>query len=160
MQLTKRLHRLLVLGPRGHGKPVDRETWDAQYREGYWDHLSSIHELARYATLAAYTDSLHRGADVLDVGSGGGELLRLLERYSVNEYLGIDLSATAIDLLREMPEDEIRKRNRDLLANVRLFFAAPRQVLGYRPAYDFASGMDLTGAYLRWAYPGAPRGEE
>lgn len=100
MRLTSRLHRLLVLGPRGYGKPVDRDVWDSQYEEGYWDHLSSIHELARYATLAAYTDFLHSAADVLDVGSGRGELLRLLERYNVNKYLGIDVSAKAVALAK------------------------------------------------------------
>lgn len=178
---------------------------------------------------AVYVDdvvsSLLLAAEV-DAAVGERFLVSGSDAITWHEFYQAHQDSLGVDSLRAMPEEEIRKQSRDLLANVRLFFAAPkkailkypalhrsliklyelmpeslmepalrlyfyqkkgervetflptdqdlamyksrsrvstdkaRQVLGYRPSYDFASGMDLTGAYLRWAYPGAPRGEE
>jgi nucleoside-diphosphate-sugar epimerase len=37
-----------------------------------------------------------------------------------------------------------------------VYAAKARRVLGFRPRYDFAAGMEPTARYLRWAYGDAP----
>lgn len=89
---------LLAGFPRRY-REIARSSWDEQYAHGEWDYLRSIREAARYALIAGYCRYLSSSAAVLDVGCGEGLLQRLLcPHYS--RYLGIDLSAIAIERAR------------------------------------------------------------
>jgi SAM-dependent methyltransferase len=82
------------------GRPIPRETWDHQYREGAWESLDSMDELGHYMVIAGYIQYLFVSPTVLDVGCGPGRLGELLEAFACKSYLGIDLSTEAIKQAR------------------------------------------------------------
>lgn len=106
--LARALRRLkyeLLDAPRGMGRSVDAEVWDAQYRAGTWDHLHGERELAHYACILEFIR--RRGAapatlGVLDVGCGDGRLIALLAREGIGRYLGIDVSSVAVERARSL----------------------------------------------------------
>jgi 2-polyprenyl-3-methyl-5-hydroxy-6-metoxy-1,4-benzoquinol methylase len=90
----------LFLGPRGIGRPVSTATWDAQYRSGHWSNFDSTDEMPRYAIIAAYIRRHGNTPAVLDVGCGNGRLLQDLDRGSLGHFVGLDVSAEAIEQAR------------------------------------------------------------
>jgi len=85
--------------------PRPRETWDAQYRNGEWAFLSELGQISRYAVLAAYVHESLPGARVMDVGCGSGRLFHLFRSFGYTRFVGVDLSAAALEPLRSL-EDE------------------------------------------------------
>lgn len=79
-----------------YGRAVPQETWDRQYREGAWEFLGSIGELAHYMVIAGYVHYLFKSPTILDLGCGQGRLLEYLAAFPFKSYLGIDLSSEAI----------------------------------------------------------------
>jgi 2-polyprenyl-6-hydroxyphenyl methylase/3-demethylubiquinone-9 3-methyltransferase len=80
----------------GAGHPVSAEQWEDEYNNGSWEKMHDIAEIGRYAIIAAYIRKLRPDARILDVGCGEGILLSFLLGDTYSEYLGIDLSQTAI----------------------------------------------------------------
>ena len=99
---------------RDRGRPIRRETWDHQYREGAWESLDSIDELGHYMVIAGYIHYLCVSPTVLDVGCGPGRLGELLEAFTCKSYLGIDLSPEAIKQARLRATTRARFRVADL----------------------------------------------
>ena len=100
----------IFLGPRGYGRPVPADAWECQYRVGHWDIFESSDELPRYALIAAYVRNHPVPPAVLDVGCGYGRLLAELEGFPLREYVGIDLSAEAINKARARERDRERDK--------------------------------------------------
>ena len=86
-----------AMTPSDYGRPLPRGTWDRQYREGALEFLDSIGELAHYMVIAGYVHYLFKSPTILDVGCGHGRLADLLEAFSFESYVGIDLSPEAIE---------------------------------------------------------------
>jgi SAM-dependent methyltransferase len=86
-------------GNKGAATPVTAETWDSQYREGTWAHLAGLRETSRYGAIVGYVTSLAPRGSILDVGCGEGVLFERLQPYGYDRYVGIDLSAVAVDAL-------------------------------------------------------------
>ncbi|HSD51585.1 MAG TPA: class I SAM-dependent methyltransferase [Candidatus Methylomirabilis sp.] len=97
-----------------YGRPVPRETWDRQYRDGTWEWLGSIDEFAHYMVVAGYVRYLFASPTILDVGCGQGRLAELLAAASLTRYLGIDLSTEAIQVARRRVRTRARFRVADL----------------------------------------------
>jgi 2-polyprenyl-3-methyl-5-hydroxy-6-metoxy-1,4-benzoquinol methylase len=97
-----------------HGRPIPRETWDRQYREGTWEDLDSIDQFAHYMVIAGYVHYFCKSPKILDVGCGRGRLAELLALSSFKSYLGIDFSAEAIKRARLRGGNHIRFRVADL----------------------------------------------
>ena len=70
-------------------------NWDATFRAGQWDYLSSLGEMPRYAVIAGYIRSFKRNGTVLDAGCGQGVLFDHLNGDAIM-YSGFDVSETAI----------------------------------------------------------------
>jgi SAM-dependent methyltransferase len=100
--------------PPDRGRPIPRETWDRQYREGAWQSLDSIDELGHYMVIAGYIHHLFESPTVLDVGCGPGRLGELVEAFACKCYLGIDLSPEAIRQARLRATAHARFRVADL----------------------------------------------
>ena len=84
-------------GATGRGDaPVSKEIWEEQYRQGGWEFMRRLDELARYSVIAGYLHHLAPGGSVLDVGSGEGLLADHLRPFGYSRYLGVDLSEAAI----------------------------------------------------------------
>jgi len=76
--------------------PLRKETWEEQYRQGGWEFMRRLDEVARYSVIAGYLHHLRPGGSVLDVGSGEGLLADHLRPFGYSRYLGVDLAETAI----------------------------------------------------------------
>ncbi len=83
-------------------RPV--ELWDREFSSGAWRHLESAAEMPRYAVIAGYFQQAANGpagnGAVLDVGCGAGLLQPWLRRVGYSGYVGVDLSAAAIEQAR------------------------------------------------------------
>jgi SAM-dependent methyltransferase len=86
------------LGRFGGGDPApSAAVWDAQYAAGRWDYLGALPELARFSVLAGYLRHFKPGGAILDVGCGEGTLAKRLSVGDYRRYVGVDLSAAAIE---------------------------------------------------------------
>jgi 2-polyprenyl-3-methyl-5-hydroxy-6-metoxy-1,4-benzoquinol methylase len=84
-----------------------RADWDATFRNGQWDHLSSLGEMPRYALIAGYIRKFKRDGMVLDAGCGQGILFDYLDVGSI-AYSGFDVSEAAIARARRRaPEAQL-----------------------------------------------------
>jgi 2-polyprenyl-3-methyl-5-hydroxy-6-metoxy-1,4-benzoquinol methylase len=81
-------------------------AWDRQYAAGRWSYLEQLPELARYSVLTGYIAHLKPYAAVLDVGCGEGVLLKRLSPHGYRRYLGVDLSAVAIEKLQDRRDEK------------------------------------------------------
>lgn len=72
------------------------EYWDKTYLAGRWDFLFSPDELGHYLLLQGYIVHVCRARRVLDAGCGAGRLLELLLPYSLDRYVGFDVSSEAL----------------------------------------------------------------
>jgi 2-polyprenyl-3-methyl-5-hydroxy-6-metoxy-1,4-benzoquinol methylase len=73
-----------------------RERWEEEYASGHWDYLRTLEQAPRYRHIAGCCEHFRPGGSVLDVGCGDGVLQEILAP-GYSRYLGIDLSAEAID---------------------------------------------------------------
>lgn len=76
--------------------PLSKEAWEEQYRQGGWDFMRRLDEVARYSVIAGFLHHLKPGGSVLDVGSGEGLLADHLRPLGYSRFLGVDLSEAAI----------------------------------------------------------------
>jgi 2-polyprenyl-3-methyl-5-hydroxy-6-metoxy-1,4-benzoquinol methylase len=85
---------------RGKGDtPIPKTLWEQQYGSGHWDFLNTLGELPRFGVLVAYLRELKPGGALLDIGCGEGLLYTRLQPFTA-PYLGLDISAAAIDRAR------------------------------------------------------------
>jgi len=87
------------LGPRQ--RPLPASSWETQYEGGGWDYLYEIGEIAHYMAIVGYSLYGGKRPDVLDIGCGQGRLAELMDRSRFGRYLGVDLSANAIQQARQ-----------------------------------------------------------
>jgi 2-polyprenyl-6-hydroxyphenyl methylase/3-demethylubiquinone-9 3-methyltransferase len=76
--------------------PLGKQAWEDQYRQGGWEFMRRLDEVARYSVIAGYLHHLKPGGSVLDVGSGEGLLADHLRPLGYSRFLGVDLSEAAI----------------------------------------------------------------
>ncbi len=88
---------------RGKGDtPIPKTLWEHQYQTGHWDFLHTLGELGRFSVLVGYLHELKPIGAVLDIGCGEGLLFKRLQTTSCPQYLGLDISAAAIEKARAM----------------------------------------------------------
>jgi len=87
---------LMPLRDRPYMVGVDATCWDSEHSAGKWDYLSSIAEEGHHLIIASYMHRLKPNSRVLDVGCGQGVLNTILRRFGYANYIGIDISETAI----------------------------------------------------------------
>ena len=80
--------------------PLDRATWDREYAAGHWAMLGTLAEMPRYAVIAGYCRSFGDARSLLDVGCGVGKLAGWICQDRPLRYVGVDLSAVAIERAR------------------------------------------------------------
>jgi 2-polyprenyl-6-hydroxyphenyl methylase/3-demethylubiquinone-9 3-methyltransferase len=79
------------------------ERWTDAYGSGALEYYGTLDELARYSLLVGYVGFFFpAGPDrtaprILDVGCGTGLLRARLEGAGIGEYVGVDLSAAAVE---------------------------------------------------------------
>ena len=74
--------------------------WDREYRAQDWQYLDSLFELPRYSLISGYAQHFRPGGTLLDLGCGEGILARHMQQVGGGPYLGVDISAVAIDRAR------------------------------------------------------------
>lgn len=73
-----------------------REKMDSDYAHGKWDYLRGIGELGRFSILVGYCHFLKPGGRILEIGCGEGILQERLDPARYSRYVGIDISAEAV----------------------------------------------------------------
>jgi SAM-dependent methyltransferase len=97
-KILRRLRYELFDAPRGRGRGWSGEIWDEKFREGSWNHLFSADELGHYMVVLGYVIQFGPPSpSLLDVGCGSGRLLKLLQLAHFGSYMGVDISAIAVD---------------------------------------------------------------
>jgi SAM-dependent methyltransferase len=80
------------------------ERAESEWATGVWDYLGRPHELGRYSLLAGYCRYFGTAdSRILDLGCGEGLLRGQLDSFS--QYLGVDISPTAVDRARQRWQD-------------------------------------------------------
>lgn len=78
------------------------ESWEKEYKSGRWDIFQTSKELPRYSIIVGYYDYyLQKKGKILDVGCGDGTLQQKFPPDSYTSYMGIDISAEAINRAEE-----------------------------------------------------------
>lgn len=94
------------------------ERWAEAYGSGSLDFYGNLDELPRYSVILGYigwsAEVVGRSPRVLDVGCGTGLLRERLAEDAFAEFVGVDVSATAID----EAEARAHPRSRFLLGDV------------------------------------------
>ena len=80
---------------------IPDQRWNREYQSGEWEFLSTTKEVGRYSVILGYCLHFKPTARVLDVGCGTGILAHWLSSAAISSYLGIDLSAAAIEKARQ-----------------------------------------------------------
>jgi 2-polyprenyl-3-methyl-5-hydroxy-6-metoxy-1,4-benzoquinol methylase len=73
-----------------------REKMDSDYAHGKWDYLRGLGELGRFSILVGYCHFLKPGGRILEIGCGEGILQERLDPARYSRYVGVDVSAEAI----------------------------------------------------------------
>ncbi|CAB3709341.1 class I SAM-dependent methyltransferase [Paraburkholderia rhynchosiae] len=92
--------KAVILSPRNTS--ISDKTWNHEYDSGAWDFLSTTKEVGRYSVILGYCLHFKPAARILDVGCGTGILAHWLSSAAISSYLGIDLSAAAIEKARQL----------------------------------------------------------
>ncbi len=93
--LERRVGRLELRVGRGD-TPAAKSIWEQKYAAGRWDYMRELHELPRYAVIAALVHRVAPLGRILDVGCGEGLLVDHLRPLGYGRYTGIDISESAI----------------------------------------------------------------
>jgi 2-polyprenyl-3-methyl-5-hydroxy-6-metoxy-1,4-benzoquinol methylase len=83
---------------------VSLNTWNNQYRSGYWDYLSQTGHSAGLLTVFGYCQIM-RPTTILDVGCGEGLLAEKLKVLPYEKLLGIDISSEAVAMATRVRGD-------------------------------------------------------
>lgn len=86
------MRRLVWRGARALGGAGARWSWDDQFRRGYWAPLR-----ARSRTVVSLVEQLAGGGDVVEFGCGPGFLIEAVDPSVYRSYVGVDLSAVAVE---------------------------------------------------------------
>jgi len=76
--------------------PQPKQEWENDYSVGRWDCLRSEEERPRYSVILGFCLHARRNKRILDAGCGNAILLDYLKSCGYENYLGIDISETAI----------------------------------------------------------------
>lgn len=86
----------------------DQARWDREYASGGWEWLKGHDERVHNHIIAAYCARFGPDAAILDVGCGEGVLHDMLARAGYRQYVGIDLSPTAIERMASRHDSRTR----------------------------------------------------
>lgn len=80
-------------------------TWDREYTSGEWERLDADSELGRYAIVFAHVCRQSAKPSVLDIGCGPGRLLKMIARIDYDAYVGLDVSAEAVQRAQALGQE-------------------------------------------------------
>jgi SAM-dependent methyltransferase len=86
--------------------PAAKSTWEQKYTDGRWDFMRELHELPRYAVIAALVHRVAPAGRILDVGCGEGLLVDHLRPLGYGRYTGTDISEAAISAATKARADD------------------------------------------------------
>lgn len=145
------LSRLL---PPRQTAPPDRDRWNDEYQNSGWDWLSDVGQTPHNYVIAGYCIRLRPRPAILDVGCGEGVLHGILGRLGYQRYVGIDLSAAAIERVASKSDDSTRflvseaesfttneRFDIVVLNEVLYYFADPMQVLSHLSMHLAPEGL-------------------
>ena len=103
--LERRVDRLESRVGRGD-TPAAKNIWEEKYSTGRWDYMRELHEVPRYAVIAALVHRVAPAGRILDVGCGEGLLVDHLRPLGYGRYTGTDISEAAISAATKAKADD------------------------------------------------------
>jgi SAM-dependent methyltransferase len=103
---------------------VKRRLWDRDFSVGKWDFIDNTVGDCVYPHLERHA----RGGDILDLGCGPGNTANELAIGAYREYIGVDISAVALEKARKRTQESGRAEKNSFSRS---------DFLGYAPTQDF-----------------------
>ncbi len=104
----RRLREFLAIRLTGfHPERHTPEDWTRQYESGAWAYLADLSERPRYSVMVGYLDAL-APSRILDIGCGEGLLAGKIRHLPFQNYVGIDVSPSAVAAARASLGDDLR----------------------------------------------------
>jgi len=103
---------------------VKRRLWDRDFSVGKWDFIDNTVGDCVYPHLEKHA----RGGDILDLGCGPGNTANELAIGAYREYIGVDISAVALEKARKRTQESGRAEKNSFSRS---------DFLGYAPTQDF-----------------------
>ena len=100
MSMMNALRRALSRFLPYHKMRGGQTKMDADYAHGKWDYLRGIEELGRFSILVGYCQYLKPRGRILEIGCGEGILQGRLDPDRYSRFVGVDISAKAIQRTR------------------------------------------------------------
>jgi SAM-dependent methyltransferase len=89
----------------GRPEVPSQHRWESEYENGDWARLNDLSEQAHNGVVLSYIAHLRPEGSLLEIGCGEGYLLRRLKRVGYRNYLGIDISAFAINQCQPLADE-------------------------------------------------------
>jgi len=125
MLLTRKVgNRLRGMLQVSGSKRIKSRLWDREFSCGRWDFLESTPGDCVYPYIEKYA----RNGRILDLGCGSGSTGNELDASRYREYIGVDISAVAIEKARTRTEENHRARQNRYVQS---------DIVGYVPTQDF-----------------------
>jgi SAM-dependent methyltransferase len=83
---------------------ADAANHEREHLAGRWNFLRDTREVGRYGVVSAYLHHFIESGSVLDLGCGEALLFPYLDAGRIRRYVGLDISATALDRAKIDPE--------------------------------------------------------
>jgi 2-polyprenyl-3-methyl-5-hydroxy-6-metoxy-1,4-benzoquinol methylase len=96
--------RVLTRALRGRHTRIPAAQWDREFAAGEWERLWEVSESGHHFLVAGLLSAL-KPTSILDVGCGEGTLKTHIGHVGYEQYLGIDLSQTAVEIARTRDDD-------------------------------------------------------
>ena len=144
-------------------EPWAVKRWERAYTSGEFDFMSDLYELPRYSLLIGYLRLYPGTPSVLDIGCGPGRLRELLSEGEFDTYLGLDLSAEAIEsasrlsdgrtdfMVGDAMEIDLPPADVVVLNEMLYYMRSPRTLLERVASAIRPDGIVLTSI---WRHPG------
>ena len=152
-------------GVLGYRRPyaLGADVWDDAWSGHELDHYMEVDELPRYSVLIGYVRALGEGFSLLDIGCGAGLLREHLDWVPFSRYVGVDVSAAAVERAQKLADSRTSFLVGELPppALGRFGIAVLNEVLYYSPdpgaTLDEIAKRLVPGGYVLtsiWRHPG------
>ena len=127
---------------------VKRNLWDREYAGGKWDHCQNTAGDPIYELIERYCD----GGAILDLGAGFGNAGYELDYSKYSQYVGLDISAVAVEKAMQKCQALGRSRNVYYQGDIIAYEPSqPFKVICFRESIYYIPRVKILATLIRYA---------